>query len=200
MSDSRPSAAEKKGRSGARRRADSAIGAPKASSDAAKRYPVSEERGPNGRRVCRYCHVNEVPPGRRTLCSDHCRNEMMLRCDRGWARREVQKRDRGVCALCKCDTQALLRQWNRLKRPRRNDELTEGERLARRRKYEASLEARGFDLHKALWEADHIVPVARGGNEMGLENLRTLCVPCHKKVTASFAAWRARNRRRRTGD
>ena len=39
------------------------------------------------------------------------------------------------------------------------------------------------------WEADHIVPVAEGGGECGLENYRLLCRACHLRVTL---AWRAR--------
>jgi hypothetical protein len=35
-----------------------------------------------------------------------------------------------------------------------------------------------------LWEADHIQAVVEGGGMHGLENYRTLCVPCHKKETA----------------
>ncbi len=38
------------------------------------------------------------------------------------------------------------------------------------------------------WEADHIVPVADGGGECGLDNYRLLCRPCHVRVTL---AWRA---------
>ena len=34
-----------------------------------------------------------------------------------------------------------------------------------------------------FWEADHINAVSEGGGECGLDNYRTLCVPCHKKVT-----------------
>ena len=37
-----------------------------------------------------------------------------------------------------------------------------------------------------LWQADHIVPVAEGGGECGLENYRTLCTACHKPVTAAL--------------
>ncbi len=33
------------------------------------------------------------------------------------------------------------------------------------------------------WEMDHIVPVIEGGGGCGLENLRTLCIPCHRSVT-----------------
>jgi 5-methylcytosine-specific restriction endonuclease McrA len=43
----------------------------------------------------------------------------------------------------------------------------------------------GVPLHriKSLWDADHIVPVAEGGGECDLHNLRTLCIPCHRRVT-----------------
>ncbi|MBI1876182.1 MAG: TonB-dependent receptor [Acidobacteria bacterium] len=44
------------------------------------------------------------------------------------------------------------------------------------------------------WEGDHIVPVADGGRECGLANLRLLCRPCHVAVTT---AW---SHRRRSAD
>ncbi len=53
----------------------------------------------------------------------------------------------------------------------------------------------GFPSGRAWWEVDHIVPVVLGGGCCGLDNLRTLCVPCHKKATARLAAERARARR-----
>ena len=34
-----------------------------------------------------------------------------------------------------------------------------------------------------LWDRDHIIPVKNGGGNCGLDNLRTLCIKCHKKVT-----------------
>lgn len=39
---------------------------------------------------------------------------------------------------------------------------------------------------KSLWEADHIVAVVEGGGSCTLENLRTLCSPCHKAVTKAL--------------
>lgn len=39
-----------------------------------------------------------------------------------------------------------------------------------------------------LWQADHIVPVVEGGGEFGIENYRTLCTGCHRKVTAELLA------------
>ena len=46
-------------------------------------------------------------------------------------------------------------------------------------------------LEGNAWQADHIVPVYRGGGLCGLENLRTLCTPCHQDVTKQQARDRA---------
>ena len=55
-------------------------------------------------------------------------------------------------------------------------------------------------LEGHLWHADHVVPVARGGGQCGLENVRTLCVLCHCHVTAQQCSARARERRLRGDD
>ena len=39
---------------------------------------------------------------------------------------------------------------------------------------------------KHLWDADHIVPVAEGGGECDLSNMRTLCLRCHRAATAEL--------------
>jgi HNH endonuclease len=49
-----------------------------------------------------------------------------------------------------------------------------------------------------LWDADHVVPLVLGGGDT-LENLRTLCIPCHAAVTAptqTMAAKAARLQRK----
>jgi len=38
-----------------------------------------------------------------------------------------------------------------------------------------------FDEH---WEADHILPVHKGGGACGMENFQTLCQICHKTKTS----------------
>lgn len=43
-------------------------------------------------------------------------------------------------------------------------------------------ERTGPDRWRHRWEADHIVPVIEGG-EGGLNNLRTLCLACHREAT-----------------
>ena len=47
----------------------------------------------------------------------------------------------------------------------------------------------------AIWHMDHIVPVVEGGGACGLENLRTLCICCHKKETRELARRLAEQRR-----
>jgi len=39
---------------------------------------------------------------------------------------------------------------------------------------------------KSLWDADHILPVAEGGGECDLSNLRTLCLACHRMFTGEL--------------
>ena len=47
-----------------------------------------------------------------------------------------------------------------------------------------------------LWDMDHIVPVIEGGGACGLDNLRTLCIPCHRGQTKALAGRRARKKTR----
>ena len=44
---------------------------------------------------------------------------------------------------------------------------------------------------KTWWEADHIVPVVEGGDS-SLGNIRTLCIRCHRGVTAELRSRRAK--------
>jgi hypothetical protein len=39
-----------------------------------------------------------------------------------------------------------------------------------------------------FWQADHIFAVAEGGGSSGLDNLRTLCTPCHSAETEKLLA------------
>jgi hypothetical protein len=125
-------------------------------------------KGSQGRALCRWCTL-EVPSGRRTFCSEWCVSEWRLRSDPGYLREKTFERDRGICALCATDTNAA---WIELKRSRG---------MAR-----ARLVSRwGMKAlnRRSLWDADHIVPVVEGGGECDLENIRTLCLVCHRHVT-----------------
>ena len=133
--------------------------------------PVRDE---NGEAICRWCSTPVCLP-RRTFCGDPCVHEWKIRSSPWYVRKQVKKRDRGICQLCGVNVTKAHREWTRAKPPATD-------RSARR--LWRSAEPR--------WEADHIVPVADGGGECGLENYRLLCRPCHVRVTL---AWRAQRNR-----
>lgn len=127
--------------------------------------------GENGRALCRWCQL-EVPKGRLTFCSDWCVHEWKLRSDPGYLRAKVLARDKGQCAHCELDCVA---EWHRIKRMpwhRRRQALEQWGLAPKQR--------------SSLWDADHILPVAEGGGECDLSNLRTLCLRCHRVVTEAL--------------
>ncbi len=125
-------------------------------------------KGATGRVLCRWCSV-EVPQGRRTFCSAWCVHEWRLRTDPGYLRQQVFARDRGHCALCRIDA---IEAFRKLK-------------CARGSSRKIMLDYWGMKsvTRKSLWDADHILPVCKGGGECDLANLRTLCLACHRDVT-----------------
>jgi 5-methylcytosine-specific restriction endonuclease McrA len=133
--------------------------------------PKDLPKGPNGRNLCRWCGL-EVPKVRRTFCSDYCVNEWRLRTDMGYLRDQVLARDKGICAECGIDTEAEWRRIKKLHGKRRREALAKWGLKSRSR--------------RSLWDADHIVPVAEGGGECDLENIRTLCLNCHREATAEL--------------
>jgi len=137
-------------------------------------------RGPNGRGICRWCSL-EVPRGRFTFCSEYCVHEWKLRSQPAYLRENVFLRDRGICSACGVDTLAAYRRL----------------RASRGRSRRALLEHWGLKRYtrKSLWDADHIQPVAEGGGECDLDNLRTLCLRCHRTVTLELRL-RLRNRKK----
>ena len=129
--------------------------------------------GPNGLPLCRWCDLEILAKRRRTFCSDYCVHQWRLRTDPGYLRGHVLARDRGICAVCRIDSIAA---YNALKRARGTARAA-GLRLYGMR----SIDARG-----SLWDADHIRPVAEGGGQCNLDNLRTLCLLCHREATAQL--------------
>jgi 5-methylcytosine-specific restriction enzyme A len=128
-------------------------------------------RGPNGRGLCRWCSL-EVPPRRFTFCSEYCVHEWKLRSQPAYLREHVFLRDKGRCANCHIDTVSEMRRLRYARGEKRLSLMAYWGVQKRRR--------------KSLWDADHIVPIIEGGGECDLDNLRTLCLRCHKEVTQSL--------------
>ena len=128
-------------------------------------------KGANGRPLCRWCSL-EVPSNRQTFCSDWCVEEWKLRTNPGHLRERVFERDKGVCAHCGLDCLAHYNHLRRLRGTARAKAASEWKQGSR----------------KSLWDADHIVPVAEGGGECDLSNMRTLCLKCHRLSTTALRA------------
>jgi 5-methylcytosine-specific restriction endonuclease McrA len=146
-------------------------------------------KGPNGRNLCRWCNL-EVPQGRHTFCSTWCVEEWRLRSDPGYLREKVLERDRGVCAVCRRDCLQAESDLRRLRGAARLKALADWGLLTGARAVTRAV------TRKTLWDADHILPVVEGGGECDLENIRTLCLKCHRVATAAL---RARRRAANTG-
>ena len=135
--------------------------------------------GPNGERLCYQC-LGPLPKGKRFNCSAECSEKWRIRTSPSHMRYVLWQRDKGVCALCGVDCDALKEEYRK-----RSDQAWRND----------FLKVHGIPAGRRCtdwWDADHIVPVIEGGGECTLENLRTLCLPCHKKETAQLAARRSR--------
>ena len=131
------------------------------------------DRNEAGDPICRWCGRGVTPP-RRTFCCEPCVHEWKIRSSAWYVRQQVKKRDKGICRLCGFNVIKAHRAWTSGKPPA-------GDRAARRR----------WRAAKPRWEADHIVAVADGGGECGLENYRLLCRECHLRITLAWRAQRA---------
>ena len=156
-----------------------------------KRAANPSEAFPNrkdadGRPLCAVC--GKVLSGRaRRYCSLKCREQCHVATMPSLARLRVHQRDHGICANCGCDTEKLARII----------QLAGGDKWAGWRilsqdwqdVHNLTMEMGFTTLH--FWEMDHIIPVSEGGGLCGLDNLRTLCVPCHRAETRALARRRA---------
>lgn len=134
--------------------------------------------GPNGEKICYNCG-GPLPKGRRFNCSSECSEEWRTKTSPGYMRVRVWERDRGVCALCGLDTAALRLSFEKSRAAFK----ASGDYYKTKADW---LKANGIPAGREStdwWDADHIVPVIEGGGECGLENYRTLCIPCHNAVT-----------------
>lgn len=113
----------------------------------------------------------------------------------GTIRLLLARRDHGVCAICGMDTVLAYNACGRFSNLA--DPVERAAALAVQLEARARFMALGFTTpgwatnarHCDWWQADHTVPLVEGGTN-SLDNLRTLCLRCHKRVTAALAARR----------
>ncbi|NDF13379.1 MAG: HNH endonuclease [Proteobacteria bacterium] len=148
-----------------------------------------------GNPLCRWCRGPVTPP-RKSWCGDACVDEYRLRYDSTYQRRIVLKRDKGVCAGCGLDCLELARLVVRTHREVGYEEAVQKLIDAGLRSTDLRWKGWRKDRLHPLWQADHIVPVVEGGGGTTVENLRTLCSACHRKVTADLMVRRRAAKKR----
>ncbi|XP_052770121.1 DNA annealing helicase and endonuclease ZRANB3-like [Mya arenaria] len=137
---------------------------------------------------------NEDNAWQTRFCSRDCAQKYWMLTNTEYIRDQVYEAEHGVCQMCKLDAHALYRHIKETHDPKKRAEILGRSLLA----------ALGVKVKQQMvlkptpglfWHADHIVPVWQGGGQCDIDNLRTLCVCCHNKVTAKQAGQRANVRR-----
>lgn len=164
---------------------------------------------------CTWCK-KKIKQGRkgRLWCSDACVDAFKCANWPQHVRKELEKRDKGVCQKCGTDTaamKALLKSLRQLGWDYGLCHLASwlGKPIVSKAKIWKPWSYRACQCvfciaireaeHLARWEADHSLPVIEGGGQCDLDGYRTLCVPCHKQETAKLAARRAQQRKQSKG-
>ncbi|KAK7505565.1 hypothetical protein BaRGS_00003310 [Batillaria attramentaria] len=128
------------------------------------------------------------------FCSRTCADTHWIKSNTAYLRSSVYDVQHGVCQLCHFDAHSFFCQV------RDTPDLKQRAKIIGSGKY-SSL---GTSVKKQMiskpyeglfWHVDHIRPVWDGGGQCDIDNLRTLCTPCHSSVTSRQATKRAQARR-----
>lgn len=187
-----------------------------------RRPPPYPYQGPLRRGQCKFCGEMILPASTKRgralgyherrhpeRCQWHleCLEVYQIATSSEAARRAVLKRDKGICQLCGTDTLRLVSRPGIIYEPwwlEHDDEIPPSRLRRAQWLREDKPEIAGpycsvRFVERYVFEVDHIVPLYRAPREwryFGLENLRLLCVPCHRSVTAEQARERAGGDRR----
>ncbi|KAL6574198.1 hypothetical protein OROHE_001102 [Orobanche hederae] len=127
------------------------------------------------------------------FCNLSCYEEFRLRTSNRSLREGLFQMEHGICTSCHLDCHKLVEHTKRLPLEKRESYIRKvAPNLANRPKLLVKLVREPSEGN--AWHADHIVPVYLGGGECKLENMRTLCVVCHARVTKEQCAERRSTR------
>ncbi|KAF5187160.1 Pentatricopeptide repeat-containing protein [Thalictrum thalictroides] len=123
------------------------------------------------------------------FCQSSCMEVYRARTSQCSLREELFKIEHGVCRGCGLDCHKLVRCIKPLSPVRRKEYIRKvAPKIA---SHKTLLDKLADDPREGnSWHADHIVAVHKGGGECTGYNMRTLCVACHKEVTAAQATER----------
>jgi len=156
--------------------------------------------------ICHVCDSEAIKRERFIYCSAECRRLGSIRYSSSAIRKVAFERDRGVCAETGIDCYLLERIREQAHKPLAEHMAVakRGSRkigvLKRRTEEEAKRIQRRWQIlwnHKilrlgiperlwrrgSLWEADHVIPVHKGGGVCDMNNIQTLCWESHRIKT-----------------
>jgi len=129
--------------------------------------------GPGG--TCVWCNAKYPPPPKRRWCSDNCLTSGTMYCQpqnnatKMWL---LIHRQRCACTLCGTDFEEKIVQM-----------IYKANAHIQRYWEPGSKVSYWYLGHNTgdIWEVDHIQPIFKGGQSLGLGNLQTVCKSCHKQ-------------------
>jgi len=98
--------------------------------------------------------------------------------------RQVFRRDKGICAICGIDCEAVRRELEAMG-VLANDAFQSFVRVNgfhNTRLWNGSRETRVY----SYWHVHHVKPIADGGEFLNLDNCQTICLHCHEGKTRQF--------------
>ncbi len=113
--------------------------------------------------------------------TDHTKTTI-IRKRKNWTR-AVNKRDLGECEICGLLTHNL---WHTLRKAIQYKKSSRAIKLMHQFSWAIKWDLCGdHSVRFIVWEADHRIPLCLGGSDT-LDNIRTLCIPCHRLETAKL--------------
>ena len=129
--------------------------------------------------ICAWCGKPKRNEGRK-YCGSPCSKEAIIRAGFNLLR-TIFKRDRGICVICGIDANSIKLELNRIKHSVCLRWVSSEFKIWKKQW------GPWWTNNYQYWEVDHTTPVSKGGGCCGAENLRTLCLECHKKETKKLA-------------
>jgi hypothetical protein len=159
-----------------------------------------------GRRTCRWCK-GVVRPPRSTFCGEECVFNWTRRTRWKLTREWIFQKRRGRCEKCGLDLRlndpayclqqldyamriedgASEKGWRKWKPPVHLVDGMPGTSDWWKRQHHIALDLSRENkcLGRSIWDVDHIIPLALGGDAYEELNLAVLCIRCHRLKTLS---------------
>jgi len=154
-------------------------------------YATKEDMAVLNGQACVWCGGPFLCSNGAHYCSYKCAETGRLRRGGMYSSTRIREQlfalEKGVCQMCGVDAHSLFVKLQALQPAERLNCLLNA-KWKLPRKCKSTDRLLGDPQEHDLWQADHKVAVAEGGGGSGLDNLRTLCTPCHAHETEQLFA------------